>query len=134
MTDTHKKKHDEELEVVETEDGESFDTRDAAAALKKAKTELKECRAKAEEYLAGWQRSKADFINRRKEEERERSAMANYANERMAREVLNIVDGLEMALSAMGGDKHAKGIDAIYRQLTQILRGYGVVPLECIGA
>lgn len=126
---TDKHKNDEELEVVETGDGEDFETRDMAAALKKVKDELKECRKKAEEYLDGWQRAKADFINRRKDEEKERAAMAKYANEKLARDVLNVLDSLGMAVKA--GDS---GIVSIHRQLAQILKGYGVEEMTSIGA
>ncbi|MBI2039107.1 MAG: nucleotide exchange factor GrpE [Candidatus Niyogibacteria bacterium] len=124
-----KKMGEEELEVVETGDGEDFGTRDVAAALKKAKHELSECRKKAEEYLDGWQRAKADFINRRKDEEKEREAMAKFANEKLVKDVLNILDSLEMA--ARAGDS---GVANIHRQLAQILKGYGVEELSAVGA
>ena len=133
MTDNEKQKNNDDPELVEIEDADGFKTRDAAEALKKAKTDLKECRAKAEEYLAGWQRAKADFINGRRDAEKEREATAKFANERMTREVLDVVDGLEMALASMKNDPRAEGLNSIYRRLLQILRGYGVSPIEAKG-
>ena len=43
-----------------------------ADAIKKLKAKLKEAEAKAKEYLDGWQRSQADFVNLRKRDEEER--------------------------------------------------------------
>ena len=135
MTEYDKEERDEtDVEIVETGDGEEFKTRDVMTAFEKAKAELAECQKKAAEYLDGWQRTKADFINRRKEEERERSEIVKFASERMAKEVLDSMDSLELALAAMTESEHKSGIEGIYRQLLQVLRGYGVDAFESVGA
>jgi len=51
--------------------------------LKKLREELKLCHKEKSEYLAGWQRAKADFINARKDEEKARAEFAKFAAEKV---------------------------------------------------
>ena len=90
--------------------------------LKKLRGELKDCQKEKAEYLAGWQRAKADFINARKDEEKARAEFAKFAAERVLREMLAVADSLEIA-----GDKH------ICAQLRDILKREGVEPIEASG-
>ena len=69
--------------------------------LKKLRVELKECEKQKAEYLAGWQRTKADFINARKDEEKARAEFAKFAAERVLREMLAVADSL-LALAKAG--------------------------------
>ena len=78
MDSEETKKDAEEIEFVEEGSGD-----EARDKIKKLKEELGECRKKAEEYLAGWQRAKADFINSRKDEEKEREAVVKFANKKL---------------------------------------------------
>ncbi|MEK7567040.1 MAG: nucleotide exchange factor GrpE [Patescibacteria group bacterium] len=130
MNDEDKNKNEnEDLRVVE----DDFEP-EAAEKLKKIKNELKECRKKAAEFLAGWQRAKADLINARKDEEKNREAMAKYANERMAREILNVLDSLDQAVAEPSlEEKWKTGFQYIRNQLMQIIRGYGVGVIESVG-
>ena len=52
--------NDDEIKI-EDEGEENFEQK-----LKKVKEELKKCQKEKDEYLAGWQRAKADFINAKK--------------------------------------------------------------------
>ena len=106
----------------------------AEGKIKKLKEELKECRKKAAEFLAGWQRAKADFINARKDGEKNQEEMAKYANEKVIREVLNVLDSLDQALAEPSmEDKWKTGFQHIKNQLMQIVRGYGVSVIEAVG-
>src|SRR3989344_1173773 len=91
--------------------------------LKKLRENLKACEKEKGEYLAGWQRAKADFINARKDEEKARAEFVKFAAEKVLREMLAVADSLEIA-----GDKH------IYAQLREILKRDGVEPIEARGA
>lgn len=93
--------------------------------LKKLREELKICQAEKSDYLAGWQRSKADFINARRDEEKARAEFAKYATEKVLREILPVVDSLEKISGADG--------TAIYKQLSDILRKEGVAEIEAKG-
>ncbi len=130
MTDKTNKNPDE-LEIIES--GDELEAKDAGEKFAKLRAELTDCRKKAEEYLAGWQRAKADMINARRDGEKEREASAKFANERLIRELLDVVDGLDMALASTKDDPHQKGLDGIYRRLMQILQRYGMRAIEAEG-
>lgn len=128
MPDQDENKNDE-LDIVE-EDGGS----EAEGKIKKIKVELKDCRKKTEEYLAGWQRAKADLINARKDEEKFREEIVKYANGKIIYELLNVLDSLGEALNSTDlEEKWKTGFGRIYSQLLQIMRGYGLKEIEALG-
>ena len=104
-------------------------------ALVQAALETSE--AKAGEYLEGWQRAQAEFVNYRKRMERERELNNFEAVGRVVKRYLPIVDDLERALKdrpAEGtGAAWAEGIELIYRKLLKILESEGVVPIDADG-
>jgi len=53
----------------------------SAAAPEAKMTELDECKSKCEEYLNGWKRAKADFINYKREEFERSQELVRYAKE-----------------------------------------------------
>ena len=68
----------DEKEDIEIEE-EFIEEEGLKDKLKKMREDLKVCRKEKEEYLAGWQRAKADFINARKEEEKSREAFLKFS-------------------------------------------------------
>ncbi|MCH7883278.1 nucleotide exchange factor GrpE [Patescibacteria group bacterium] len=127
------KKKKTELEFIE-EDG--VIERDIERTFKRLKTELKESRKQASEYLSGWQRAKADAINLRREEEKNREMVVKFANERLLEELLQIADSLELALREPERKNTAgwkEGVERIRHQLLQTMRGYGVRVIEAVG-
>ncbi|MDP3762725.1 MAG: nucleotide exchange factor GrpE [bacterium] len=116
---------DEELEAEE----EVVEEEGLKEKLKKLRQELKKCQQEKAEYLAGWQRAKADFINARKDEERARAEFLKYAEEGILREILRVADSLELAMRL----KPSEGMEQIYSQLRDFLKGRGVLPIESAG-
>lgn len=116
---------DEEIELEE----EVIEEEGLKDKLKKMRDDLKACRKEKDEYLAGWQRAKADFINARKEEEKSREAFVKFAQASVLLEFLEIVDSLEMAMKHGGGD----GVNKIYLQAKEILKQHGVTQIESEG-
>ncbi|MFC1915676.1 nucleotide exchange factor GrpE [Chloroflexota bacterium] len=112
-------------EVTETEDIES---------LKQA---LAEETAKAEGYLANWQRAQADFINYKRRNEQEREEFNKFANSILVLSLLPILDDLERALAAIP-PKSAKltwieGIRLIERKFRASLETQGLTQIEALG-
>ncbi|MFU8772760.1 MAG: nucleotide exchange factor GrpE, partial [Anaerolineales bacterium] len=99
--------------------------------------ELQETRQKSEEYLDGWQRSRAEFANYRKRVERERQQIYQDTASGIFRRYLEILDDLELALKNIPAEptavEWAKGIDLIYRKLLAILEAEGVQPMNAQG-
>lgn len=107
--------------------------------LKKIRKELEACRKEKEEYLAGWQRAKADLINARKDEERARGEFVKFAEESLLKELFPLADSLVEAIKTEGlaASCEASGVgggfENIYRQLQSILSAYGVEAIESKG-
>ena len=101
----------------------------AAAKLKRIKKQLKSCDKERAEYLAGWQRAKADLINYKKEQEQRNSEIFKFANENLILEILPVLDSFEEAL------KHKKdeGILQLYNQLKNILKSNGLEEIKAVG-
>ena len=87
---------------------------------------LDECEKQKNEYLAGWQRAKADFINYKKEELKRMEEMARYATEEFIRELIVILDNFDLGLRTLEkAGPVEKGIYMIRSQLEDILRKRG---------
>jgi len=98
--------------------------------LLRLQQELAESQAKANEYLDGWQRSRADFMNYKKRVDREQAEVYQRATGTIIKKYLEVVDDLELALrnrpEAGDGSVWANGIELIYRKLLTILENEGV--------
>jgi molecular chaperone GrpE len=81
-------------------------------------------------------RTAAEFDNYRKRVERDRRDVADLAVVDAVRDILPILDNLERALQAPGGDGGSlrKGVELIHRQMLDLLRKRGVTPIESLGA
>jgi len=97
--------------------------------LKKIKEQLKKCRKEKEEYLLGWQRTKADFINARREEEKQREKTVRLANQMLIYELLTVLDSFDLALK----QSENKGYQLIKKQLDDTLKKNGLEPIDCLG-
>jgi len=114
-----------EPEVAEVED---------IGVLKQA---LAEAKAKAEEYLAGWQRAQADFINYKRRTEQEKEEISRFANAILILNLLPILDDLERALTSIP-PRLAKlswvdGIRLIERKLQASLEAQGLSQIKAPG-
>ncbi|MFA6535849.1 MAG: nucleotide exchange factor GrpE [Candidatus Paceibacterota bacterium] len=99
---------------------------DLPAKLKKLKDKLSACEKEKSEYLDGWQRSKADFINYRKDQEKSNRDFIKFANLGLIEELIPVLDSFEMAFSNKvaweKADKNWRvGVEYIHSQLHSIL-------------
>jgi molecular chaperone GrpE len=101
------------------------------------KNDLKTWQDKANEYLDGWQRARADFTNYKRRIERDQAQASLNARANAIRRFLEVVDDLELALKnrpAEGeGAAWADGVELIYRKLSAILDAEGVSQIEATG-
>lgn len=119
------KQDKEKIEYVPEDDGE----RKGEKKVKKIKNELKACQKERAEYLAGWQRAKADYINLQREHEQKIADYFKFANEGLILELLSILDSFEAAI------KHSKdkGVEQLYNQLLSVLKSNGLEEIKSIG-
>src|SRR3989338_6951716 len=92
-----------------------------AASEKKLRERLKECEAKAKEYLDGWQRAQADFVNIRKRDEEAKREFLKFANTDLVAQLIPVLDSFELSLPH--GNKE---LEVIYKQLLSALKVNGL--------
>ncbi|MCX6713480.1 MAG: nucleotide exchange factor GrpE [Candidatus Vogelbacteria bacterium] len=106
-----------------------------AAKIVKLKSELKTCKSEKGEYLAGWQRAKADYLNLKKEEEAKRGEVSKYAKADVLNDLIRLADSFAMAFA----DKEAwesvpanwrQGVEYIHNQLLVVFRDHGLEELD----
>jgi molecular chaperone GrpE len=104
------------------------------ADIEQLRTELQATSAKADEYLAGLQRERAEFSNYRRRTSEEREAMLGLAGEDLIRKVLAIADDFDLAIdnrpADLAGSSWVDGVTAIDRKLRALLDSEGVRPVE----
>lgn len=92
-----------------------------------APDELTTTRKERDEYLEGWRREKADFINYKKEESARLAYIAKFGNEELVRDLLQVLDSFELSLTALEKQGPVeKGVYMIKGQLEDILRRKGL--------
>jgi molecular chaperone GrpE len=110
---------------------------EAADPVSVLQNELAATQSKANEYLEGWQRARADFTNYKKRVEREQAQMYQNAAGNILKRYLGIIDDLERALKSRpqngDGAAWAEGIELIYRKLLSILESEGIQTMEAEG-
>ncbi len=65
--------------------------------LEELKKKLEECQKQKDEYLVGWQRARADFLNYKKEEIERIEEILKYAGVELILRILPILDNFEVA-------------------------------------
>ena len=99
--------------------------------------ELAETQVKANEYLDGWQRARAEFTNYKKRVERDQAQTYQNAASNIHKRYLGIIDDLERALKNRPQDGEgapwAEGIELIYRKMLASLESEGILPMDAEG-
>lgn len=108
-----------------------------SAQPKDLPSQLAEAQAKATEYLEGWQRARAEFINYRKRADKERDEIYTMATTDTLRKLLPIIDDLDRATSnippELADHDVLKGFSLIFRKLTTLLDSNSIQPINPVG-
>jgi molecular chaperone GrpE len=121
--------------VDSTEDGDALPTKDVVGKLR---VDLKQARSDKEEYLTGWQRAKADYINLQKEMEQVRANTSVVTKEKMVENLLPAIDSFDMAMANKEAwekvDQNWRtGVEYIYQQIMNGLADSGVERIDKVG-
>jgi len=138
---TEENKTAEQTEDIETEAAE--EKAEAAAEEAEAETE-KEAEAPAEKAEepkedndARYMRLAADFQNYKRRTEKEKSDIYQYANEKIAIDIIDVMDNFERALANvpedLEGNAYVEGMEKIYRAFMDAMSSFGVKPIEAVG-
>ncbi len=118
--------------VDSTEDGDALPTKDI---VKKLREDLKQARKEKEEYLTGWQRAKADYVNLQKDSDAKYKEIRTMVTGNMVEDLLPVLDSFNMAM----GNKEAwekvdanwrNGVEYIHQQFLRVLADNNVTALD----
>jgi molecular chaperone GrpE len=101
------------------------------AEIDELKKKLEEVEKSKQEYLAGWQRARADFSNYRKDEAERFKQFIQYSNEELIKDLIPVLDSFDLAISTLeksGGID--KGIYMIKTKLEDVLKNYGLTKIN----
>ena len=127
MEEETNEQQNEEIEIIE-EDSRVDDK------VRKLKKDIATCKLEKEEYLKGWQRAKADYINFYRESTERQARAAEYSEESIFRELLDLADSFELAYAAGAPDSQwARGIRQTYDKLKNIMKAHEIREIESTG-
>ncbi|HHV63179.1 MAG TPA: nucleotide exchange factor GrpE [Firmicutes bacterium] len=109
----------------------------AEGELARLAEELEKVKQERDRYLAGWQRTQADFENFKKRARQEREELSCVIVEETILKVLPVIDNLERALAFSKAKNDAEplisGVELTLRQFMDILAREGITPIEAKG-
>ena len=105
----------------------------ASSALKDLEEKLAKCEREKDEYLNGWKRAKADFINLQKDEMKRLEEVIKFGNAELIKELLTVLDSFQLSLMATKDTEARKGVEIIYSQLEKILNKQGLEKIKALG-
>jgi molecular chaperone GrpE len=83
------------------EELEGAEPQEEVSELERLQEELAQAQAKADEYLDGWQRARAEFANYRRREEARREQSAGEIAARVLGHFVPVLDDLDRAFSSV---------------------------------
>ncbi len=96
--------------------------------IAKLKGKVKDAEAKAKEYLDGWQRAQAEFVNIRKRDEEAKGEFLKFAKADLVEQLMPVLDSLELSLPH--GNKE---LEVISKQFLSILKANGFEEVNPLG-
>jgi len=110
---------------------------DLKKEIEELKKKLEETEKLKNEYLAGWQRARADLINYKKEEMERVGGLMKVAQEGLIIELLPILDNFDIAEknipNELKDNETIKGFLQIKQQILDFLKKKGVEEIKSIG-
>lgn len=96
--------------------------------------ELQKLQQQVEEHLDGWKRAKADYLNLKKQSEKEKAELAQFAQAAAVIQFLPVYDNLKRAWDHVPSDQRdqdwVKGFQHITRQFEDILKQLGLTAID----
>jgi molecular chaperone GrpE len=108
------------------------------ARMRDLEEQIAAAREEARQNEEKWLRERADLENLKKRSARERADLTKFANERVLKDLLPIVDNLERAVehaqTGGNGQPLVEGVALVLKSLLDVLQRHGVTRIEAKGA
>ncbi|PIQ92710.1 MAG: nucleotide exchange factor GrpE [Parcubacteria group bacterium CG11_big_fil_rev_8_21_14_0_20_39_14] len=115
---------------MEDEEDKNLEPKELPDDLEKCRENLAKLEKERSEYLAGWQRERADFLNYKKAQTEIFEGFQKMTNQMLILEILPVLDNLELSLKhfpqSLKDDEWVKGLIQIYENFKDILKEQGV--------
>lgn len=106
-------------------------------SLNEIERQLEECQKMRDEYLVGWKKERADFLNYKREEAERISERMKFTNEELILKVLLILDSIYIADKKLPPNlkenQWVRGILRIKAQFVDFLRKQGIEEMKVLG-
>ena len=127
-----------EIDEISFEDVNEEGEVDARTTIKKLREKIKKLEGEKQEYLDLSQRTRADYVNFKKEVETNRLSDRKFATKRFIEELLPVLDSYDMAKgNTIAWEKVDQnwrvGIEYIFGQLRTVLENEGVTQFGKVG-
>lgn len=131
MKDENTKNDDVTIETDADLDDSVVAEESAQETIKNLREKLKKAITEKQEYLDGWQRAKADFVNTQKRNSEMLKESISFANEGLIEELLPTLQSFEIAFANKEAwekvDKNWRvGVEFIYSKLKSTLEANGL--------
>lgn len=103
---------------------------DLQRRVQKLKVDLKKCEEEKKDYLGGWQRAKADYINYKNEDGKRMEDMARFVISGLIQEVIPVLDSFDLALGHGLSPETERGILLIRSQFEDVLKRRGLSEIK----
>lgn len=114
--------------------GKKNETEQLKKEIEALRKEIEEIKKQNKEYLDGWKRAKADYINRERQIEQERSEWLQYATENLVSRIIPIYETFNKSLEhRLDNDNFIRGLEQIKKQFDDFLEDFGVEKIKTIG-
>jgi molecular chaperone GrpE len=110
----------------------------SAAKIKKLRDELAEAKRERDEYLTALQRSRADYVNLQRDEEKRRSDISKTLKIGLVEDLFTTLDAFDSAMSNRTAwvavdPKWRVGVEYMYQNLIRTLETWGVIRIDATG-
>jgi len=96
-----------------------------------AQQEIEQLKKENEEYLNGWKRAKADYVNLKNEQEKRSKELIEFSCLSLFAQWVPMMEHLRQALTKhrpkeLENSEWVKGIENIYKQIKEVMKGMGI--------
>ena len=128
----------EAQEEVTTETAEEVTAEEAVDPITRLKNEIEAAKAESSTNWDLYLRERADLENARKRHQRDKEDALRFANDRLLKEMIPVLDNLERAVEHAGQDNDnnqglLEGVNMTINQFRKALEDFAVKPINAIG-